>query len=109
MGESIMKNFNITFDAINILELEEEYRFNYDPFYEYTDADKIKIIIGGLDITSRRIFLIYSEFKSLEKTANLYRVSKSTINNKVCVVKDIILEDIKKDIEFLLKKYKVIC
>ena len=102
-----MKNFNITFDAINILELEEEYRFNYDPFYEYTEADKIKIIIGGLDITNRRIFLIYSEFKSLEKTPNLYRVSKSTINNKVNVVKNIIKEDINKDLEELLVKYKI--
>lgn len=102
-----MKNFNITSDAINILELEEEYRFNYDPFYEYTEADKIKIIISSLDITHRRIFLIYSEFKSLEKTANLYRVSKSTINNKVNIVKDIIKEDINKDLEELLIKYKV--
>lgn len=102
-----MKNFNITSDAINILELEEEYRFNYDPFYEYTEADKIKIIISSLDITHRRIFLIYSEFKSLEKTANLYRVSKSTINNKVNVVKNIIKEDINKDLEELLIKYKV--
>lgn len=104
-----MKKFNIIFSDINIFELEEEYRFNYDPFYEYTEADKIKIIVSSLDVTHRRIFLLYSEYKSLQKVADIYNVSKSTINNKVCLVKDIILEDIKKDIEFLLKKYKVIC
>ena len=104
-----MKKFNIIFSDINILELEEEYAFNFNEFEEYTDGDKVKIIVSSLDVTHRRIFLLYSEYKSLQKVANLYGVSKSTINNKVCLVKDIILEDIKKDIEFLLKKYKVIC
>lgn len=104
-----MKKFNIVFSDINILELEEEYMFHFNIFGDYTDGDKVKIIVSSLDVTHRRIFLLYSEYKSLQKVADIYRVSKSTINNKVCLVKDIILEDIKKDIEFLLKKYKVIC
>ena len=104
-----MKKFNIVFSDINILELEEEYSFKFNEFEDYTDGDKVKIIVSSLDVTHRRIFLLYSEYKSLQKVADIYRVSKSTINNKVCLVKDIILEDIEKDIEFLLKKYKVIC
>lgn len=104
-----MKKFNIVFSDINILELEEEYSFKFNEFNDYTDGDKIKIIISSLDVTHRRIFLLYTEYKSLQKVADIYGVSKSTINNKVSIVKNIILEDIKSDIEYLLKKYKVIC
>ena len=104
-----MKKFNIVYSDINIKELEEEYCFHFNEFEDYTEVDKIKIIVSSLDITHRRIFILYSEFQSLQKVADIYRISKSTINNKVNVVKDIIKEDIKKDIEFLLKKYKVIC
>lgn len=104
-----MKKFNIVFSDINILELEDEYSFKFNEFNDYTDGDKIKIIISSLDVTHRRIFLLYTEYKSLQKVADIYGVSKSTINNKVSVVKNIILEDIKNDIEYLLKKYKVIC
>lgn len=102
-----MKKFNIVYSDINIKELEEEYCFHFNEFEDYTEVDKIKIIVSSLDITHRRIFILYSEFQSLQKVADIYGISKSTINNKVNVVKDIIKEDINKDLEELLIKYKV--
>lgn len=102
-----MKNFNIEIEEINIFELEDKYKFVYDVFAEYTEIDKIKLIVSNLDITHRRIFLLYTELGSLQKVANIYRCAKTTINNKVKVVQNIIKEDINLEIEELLIKYKV--
>lgn len=102
-----MKNFNIDIEKINIFELEDKYKFVFDVFAEYTQTDKIKLIVSNLDVTHRRIFLLYTELRSLQKVANIYGCSKTTINNKVKVIQNIIKEDINLEIEELLIKYKV--
>lgn len=104
-----MKNYKILIPEININELEEEYLFHFNMFKNYTEVDKIKIIISSLDVTHRRIFILYAEYKSLQKVADIFGVSKTTINNKVKIVQDVIKGDLNKSIEELIIKYKIKC
>lgn len=71
--------------GFNIYAVEDEYAPNYSIFNEDDiTIDRIKkIIYNILDEPERRIILAYAEIGNLRDTARLFRVSPTTIWNKI--------------------------
>lgn len=83
---------NISFDKINIYEIENKYCPSDDIFSEDDpNIDKLKrIIYHKLDDTEKRIMLCYIEIGNLRDTAKLFKVSTSTIYGYIKKIKDYI-------------------
>lgn len=84
-------------NVINIYDVEDEYRPD-DGIFSDDDITihRLKhIIYDDLNETERRILLAYVELGSIQKCARLFKVSPSTIWNRI--------RDIKMKINYILK------
>lgn len=81
--------------SFNIYAVEDEYAPNYSIFDEdEEEVKKIKYIIyNKLSETDKRIILSYSELGNIRDCAKLFKVSPTTIWNKI---KEIKIKIIKK-------------
>lgn len=72
-----------------IYDIEEEYKPNNDIFCEDDiTIDRIKkVIYNTLDEPERRIILVYAEIGNIRDTAKIFKVSPSTIWNKIKDIK----------------------
>lgn len=81
--------------GFNIYDIEDEYAPSDDIFNEddITISKIKKIIYNDLEEPERRIILAYAELGNIRDTAKLFKVSPTTIWNKI---KDIKIKIIKK-------------
>lgn len=83
------------FSGFNIYDVEDEYKPSNDVFNEDDiTIDRIKkVIYNTLDEPERRIILAYAELGNIRDCAKLFKVSPTTIWNKI---KEIKIKIIKK-------------
>ena len=75
--------------GFNIYDVEDEYAPNYSIFDDDDEeVKKIKyIIFNKLSETDKRIILSYSELGNIRDTAKLFKVSPTTIWNKISEIR----------------------
>lgn len=87
---------NLSFSN-NISEIINEYSINDDPFCEDDELIiKIKhIIFTKLSEIERRVLLLYVEYASIRKVANILNISPSTTYNYITSIKNKIINALK--------------
>lgn len=79
-------NWSMTITVmIDIYEIEDEYAYDPDIFTEdEPEISKLKWIIWNkLDMTERRIILVYAHLGNIRDTAKVFKVSPTTIWNTI--------------------------
>lgn len=84
------------FPASWIYSIEDIYKPSDDIFCEDSEeTDKLKYLIyNKLDETERRIILAYAEIGNLRETAQLFKVSITTIHKKIKNIREKIIKQL---------------
>lgn len=91
-----MKNEDV---SVNIMELLDEYSPDESLFSE-EDSDMLrlkKIVYSRLDETDRRILIVYAHLGNVRDTAEVFRVSSTTIWWRIKQIREKIMEIYEND------------